>query len=150
MRRFGCLTKGLQAQASSFAFPEAQSTALPINAAARLFSSAASTAQFTPISQFDSNPGHLRHPSPLLPQQQLTSLLTFPHARSFSSNDSDDLSSPVDVASSVSAFDPNTILDAVTGVEEDGWMAARQDVWFFNRYMQSFLRFAQDATGLPW
>ena len=91
----------------------------------------------------------------VLPQQQLTSLLVFPHARSFSSGDNVQASSSVtdfvdDAATSDSELGPSAILSAVAGVEEDGWLAAREDVWFFNRYMQTVLRFAQDATGLPW
>ena len=97
----------------------------------------------------------LHAPHCVLPQQQLTSLLVFPHARSFSSGDDMKTSgSATDIADGVavsdSEFGPSDILSAVAGVEEDGWLVAREDVWFFNRYMQTTLKFAQDATGLPW
>ena len=97
----------------------------------------------------------LNAPQFVLPQQQLTSLLVFPHARSFSSADDTQASGSAtdfadDAAITDSEFGPSAILNAVAGVEEDGWLAAREDVWFFNRYMQTVLRFAQDATGLPW
>ena len=150
MRRVTCLTKGVQFQAGILACAESQTAACPINAAARLFSSAASTAHFSPIAQFDNNTRHSRQSQFVLPQQQLTSLLSFPHARSFSSGDNDDFSGHVEAADSIPAFDPSAVLDAVVGAEEDTWLSAREDVWFFNRYMQSVLRFAQDATGLPW
>ena len=97
----------------------------------------------------------LNAPHFALPQQQLTSLLVFPHARSFSSGDNIQASGSAtdfaeDAALSDSEFGPSAIISAVAGVEEDGWLAAQEDVWFFNRYMQTVLRFAQDATGLPW
>ena len=91
----------------------------------------------------------------ILPQQQLTSLLVFPQARSFSSGDDTPAFSSAgdfvdNAAETESDFGPSAILNAVAGVEEDAWLAAREDVWFFNRYMQTVLRFAQETTGLPW
>jgi len=152
MHRFRYLTKSLQSPAGAFSCVELQTVACPINAAAaRLFSSAASSSEFTSVSQISSIAGLSRPASFALPQQQLTSMLSFPHARSFSSSgDSDDLTNSMDAATSASAFDPSAVLDAVLGAEEDGWAGAREDVWFFNRYMQSVLRFAQATTGLPW
>lgn len=107
--------------------------------------------EFTPVSQISSIAGLSRPASFVLPQQHLTSMLSFPHARSFSSSgDSDDFTNSMDAATSASTFDPSAVLDAVLSAEEDGWLGAREDVWFFNRYMQSVLRFAQATTGLPW
>lgn len=155
MRNARSLTKALQAQSSVFIGSETQNAASTINVAARLYSSATSSMH----SNQDVTPstyGRGLHASHfVLPQQQLTSLLVFPHARSFSSGDSVQAASSAtdfvdDAAISDSAFDPSAVLSAVAGVEEDGWLAAREDVWFFNRYMQTVLRFAQDATGLPW
>ncbi|KAL0056040.1 hypothetical protein WJX82_007096 [Trebouxia sp. C0006] len=106
---------------------------------------------FTSVSEISSISGLSRPASFALPQQQLTSMLSFPQARSFSSSgDSGDFTNSMDAATSASAFDPSAVLDAVLGAEEDGWAGAREDVWFFNRYMQSVLRFAQVTTGLPW
>lgn len=151
MRRVQCLTRALQAHSSTVGSAESQIAAYPINAAARLFSSAATTASFAPVAYNHSNAGFSRQASHALPQQQLTSLLSFSHTRSFSSSgDGEGMSDSVDAATSVSAFDPSAVMDAVLGAEEDGWLGAREDVWFFNRYMQSVLRFAQATTGLPW
>lgn len=79
----------------------------------------------------------------------------FPQARSFSSGDDTQASTSTpdfvdNAAEAGSDFGPSAILNAVAGVEEDAWLAAREDVWFFNRYMQTVLRFAQETTGLPW
>ncbi len=151
MHRFRYLTNSLQSPAGVLSCVELQTAACPINAAARLFSSAASSMDFTSVSQISSISGLSRPASFALPQQQLTSMLSFSHARSFSSSgDSGDFTNSMDAASSASAFDPSAVLDAVLGAEEDGWAGAREDVWFFNRYMQSVLRFAQVTTGLPW
>lgn len=74
------------------------------------------------------------------------------HHRCFSSDTSEQLPGDdhVEAASQVAAFDPSSILSAVAGMEEDSWAAAQEDVWFFNRYMQTALRTAQELTGLPW
>lgn len=155
MRSAKNLTKALRAYPNAFAGCDPQQGACSINAAARLYSSATSSAHLMQSSIFDRSHGSgQRTPHFAFPQQQLTSLL-YPQARSFSSGeDNDTLSSSTDfagsAADSTSNFGPSAILNAVAGVEEDGWLAAREDVWFFNRYMQSVLRFAQDATGLPW
>lgn len=153
MRSARSLTKSLQAQSSVFIGSETQSAPSTINVAARLYSSAtlSSTQDVTPNTY--ARGLHASHF--VLPQQQLTSLLVFPHSRSFSSGDNVQAASSAtdfvdDAAISDSEFDPSAVLSAVAGVEEDGWLAAREDVWFFNRYMQTVLRFAQDATGLPW
>lgn len=151
MHRFRYLTKSLQSPAGVLSCVELQTAACPITAAARLFSSAASSMDFTSGSQISSISGLSRPASFALPQQQLTSMLSFSPARSFSSSgDSDEFTNTVDAATSASIFDPSAVLDAVLGAEEDGWVGAREDVWFFNRYMQSVLRFAQATTGLPW
>lgn len=152
MRSARSLTKALQAQSAVSTGFETQRTASLINVAARLYSSATSSVQDTTSSVHGKR---LNAPHFVLPQQQLTSLLVFPHARSFSSGgDIQASGSATDFADdaiiSESEFGPSAILSAVAGVEEDGWLAAREDVWFFNRYMQTVLRFAQDATGLPW
>ena len=151
MHRFRYLTKSLQSPAGVLSCVELQTAACPITAAARLFSSAASSMDFTSGSQISSISGLSRPASFALPQQQLTSMLSFSPARSFSSSgDSDEFTNTMDAATSASTFDPSAVLDAVLGAEEDGWVGAREDVWFFNRYMQSVLRFAQATTGLPW
>lgn len=78
---------------------------------------------------------------------QLTSLIT-PQFRNFGSDSSE---SAFEQTAALSAtFDPSSVLSAVAGVEDDSWAAAREDVWFFNRYMQSTLKAAQEVTGLPW
>ena len=155
MRGVKLLQKALQHQSSLHANFDAHKTACSINAAARLYSSATLALTQSPFSNvFDNKLPATRS----VLSNQLTSLSLFPHARSFSSQndnssnfDSDSSTEFTDrAADTVSEFNPSAILDAVAGVEEDGWLAAREDVWFFNRYMQSVLRFAQDATGLPW
>ena len=150
MRRARCLTKVLPAHTGLLACFELQSAAPPISAAGRLYSSAASLIHLTRIAKSDDSLGPFRSTYFVSPGQQLTSLLTLPHARSFSSTDGSDVSSPAEAVTSLSSFDASAILDAIAGVEEDGWLAAREDVWFFNRYIQSVLRFVQEATGLPW
>ena len=155
MRSARCLTKALQAQLNAIAGFDSQRAACSINSAARLYSSATSSIHVIQNSGgLNYNSGsHASHF--VLPTQQLTSLLTSTHARSFSSgDDSSDLSSSPGFTDEAigdnSEFGPSAILNAVAGVEDDSWLAAREDVWFFNRYMQSVLRFAQEATGLPW
>ena len=157
MRSAKNLTKALWAHSNAFASCDLSQGARSINAAARLYSSATSSMNLMQNSTFDRSHGSgQRTPHSTFPQQQLTSLLAYPHARSFSSGDVNDFAGSSSTefadsaADSTSDFGPSAILDAVAGVEEDGWLAAREDVWFFNRYMQSVLRFAQDATGLPW
>lgn len=151
MRIARSLTKALQSQSAVLADCETYRTAPLINVAARLYSSATLPVHFMPdIRGRDPKASHC-----ILPQQQLTSLLVLPQARSFSSGDDTQASIStadfVDNASEAgSDFGPLAILNAVAGVEEDAWLAAREDVWFFNRYMQTVLRFAQETTGLPW
>lgn len=151
MRGVKSLTKALQSQSAIFAGCEARQTAPLINVAACLYSSATSPAHSIPdVRGRDPRASHY-----ILPQQQLTSLLAFPQARCFNSGDDTQASSSAtdfvdDAAESESDFGPSAILNAVAGVEEDAWLAAREDVWFFNRYMQTVLRFAQETTGLPW
>lgn len=77
-------------------------------------------------------------------------LLVSPHFRNFSSDTSEGLHDHAQAATEMAGFDPTAILNAVAGTEEDSWVAAREDVWFFNRYMQTVLRAAQEFTGLPW
>ena len=150
MQRSKCLTNALRAHVGTLLGTETAGAASQINAAARLFSSAATTSRLAPIAQFGKQDERFQHSQFVFPQQQLTSLLSFPHARAFSTSDSDELPSHEDTASSLSSFDPSMVLDAVTNSEEGSWLAAREDCWFFNRYMQSVLRFAQETTGLPW
>lgn len=80
---------------------------------------------------------------------QLTSLVT-PHFRNFNSDTSEELQDHAQAATQLTGFDPTAVLNAVAGVEDDSWAAAREDVWFFNRYMQTVLKAAQEYTGLPW
>ena len=106
--------------------------------------------RFTPA--FDLTRGNERNQNAnfVFPQQQLTSLLSLSHAGNFSTDGNESFPSDADSAASPAAFDPSMVLDAVSGSEEGSWLAAREDCWFFNRYMQSILRFAQETTGLPW
>ena len=155
MRSARSLAKALQAQSAVLIGSETQRTASSINVAARLYSSATSSIHWPQDVTLSVHGRGLNASHVVLPHQQLSSLLVFPHARSFSSGDNIHASSSAtdfvdDAATSDSEFGPSAILGAVAGVEEDGWLAAREDVWFFNRYMQTVLRFAQDATGLPW
>ena len=73
---------------------------------------------------------------------QLTSLVT-PQLRHFNSDTSEGLQDDAEAATQLAAFDPTAVLNAVAGVEDDSLAAAREDVWFFNRYMQTALKAAQ-------
>lgn len=150
MHRARCLAKALHACGATSLAADSQVSTSQINVAARLFSSAASTSRCIPVSHIARN-GNIQHqPRFTFPQQHLTSLLVTHHARTLSTDEGDSFAKDPEAAASATAFDPSMVLDAVAGSEEGSWLSAREDCWFFNRYMQSILRFAQETTGLPW
>lgn len=151
MRGLRQLSRGLDRVCVDSVATQGQSTACQSAAAVRAYSSAISSStqpqamrdSFGPYG-FDFSHGPTWSCQP-------TSLVTWQY-RNFSGDASEELpgGDGAQAAAQVAGFDPSTVLDAVSGMEEDSWIAAREDVWFFNRYMQTVLKTAQELTGLPW